>query len=182
MGVQESQLPTLRAIVPAGQKKYEFSGDLTVDAVGNFVDGVLEGKLKPHLLSDPVPKEQKGYVTIVVGKEFDKIVKDPTKDVFVFFHAPWCGHCKSLAPIWKALARHYKASTDLVIATVNGDTNEIEDLELRAYPTLILYPKDNKQGITFEGQRRYGQLKKFLEEQLPGLGAVKEGPKRKDEL
>ena len=38
-----------------------------------------------------------------MGKNFDEIVNDEDKDVLVEFYAPWCGHCKSLAPKYEEL-------------------------------------------------------------------------------
>jgi len=40
----------------------------------------------------------------LVGKTFDNIVFDESHDVLVEFYAPWCGHCKSLAPKYEELA------------------------------------------------------------------------------
>ena len=40
----------------------------------------------------------------VVAKNFDEIVNDESKDVLIEFYAPWCGHCKSLAPKYDELA------------------------------------------------------------------------------
>ena len=40
----------------------------------------------------------------MVAKNFDEIVNDESKDVLIEFYAPWCGHCKSLAPKYDELA------------------------------------------------------------------------------
>ena len=43
------------------------------------------------------------YYRVVVGKNFDEIVNDNTKDVLIEFYAPWCGHCKQLEPKYNEL-------------------------------------------------------------------------------
>ena len=39
-------------------------------------------------------------------------------------YAPWCGHCQSLEPIYNKLAKHLRNIDSLVIAKMDGTTNE----------------------------------------------------------
>jgi len=178
MGVTPEDFPTLRAITPSNMKKFraESAKDLTVESIGAFLDGIADGSVKAHLKSAAPPAEQ-GNVVIVVGTEFESIVMDETKDVLVKYYAPWCGHCKKLAPIWDDLGEAYKDIPDLVIAKFDATENEADGVDIRGYPTLKWYPKDNKAGVDYEGDRELPDFKKFLEEKSE---ALKETPKQEE--
>lgn len=170
VGVGEAALPTLRAIVPNGMKKYECAtkpADLTVETISTFVDDVLGGKLAPSLKSEPIPEKNDEPVKVIVGKEYEKIVKDSSKDVFVKYYAPWCGHCKKLAEPWKELATKMSNYPNLVIGKFDATANEAEGVEIRGYPTLIFYPKDNKEGISYDGERDVASFEAWLKENAP---------------
>ena len=38
---------------------------------------------------------------------------DPNKHVLVEFYAPWCGHCKKLAPDYERVASAFQAEADV---------------------------------------------------------------------
>lgn len=54
VGVTAADLPTLRAMIPNGMKKFASDtapADLTVESIGKFADDVLSGAIKPHMKS-----------------------------------------------------------------------------------------------------------------------------------
>lgn len=166
VGVTSDMLPCIRILDPTkDMAKYAFEGDLntlSVDAIGSFVQDFKDNKLSPFMKSDPIPEQTEAY-TILVGKNFNEIAMDPTKDVLVKFYAPWCGHCKTLAPIWDDLAKELKDVPDLVIAKFDATTNEAEGVSIRGYPTIKFYPKDNKVK-DFEGDREFDDFKNYLKD------------------
>lgn len=160
----------MRAIIPDGMKKYKCETpphQLTQKDIDEFIQNIFTGGIKPILKSDPIPADNNGPLVQVVGKTFDEIVMDPTKDVFVKFYAPWCGHCKSLAPAWEQLAEDMKGYDNLVVAKFDATTNEAIGVSIRSYPTIILYPKDFKEGLKYEGDRDLEMFKTYLKDVAP---------------
>lgn len=80
--------------------KYRLSdnGDsFSVEGIKAFLARDAEGKLEQFLKSQDVPAvREEDNVVVLVGKNFEQEVKG--KNVFVFFYAPWCGHCKNAKP------------------------------------------------------------------------------------
>ncbi len=90
---------------------------------------------------------------------------------FVRFSAPWCGHCKSLAPKWDSLAEEFAADSNIVIAKVDATENDTPT-KIEGFPTLIFYPAGDKKPITFEGDRSVDALVKFVKETRKSAAAA----------
>ncbi|XP_074593017.1 protein disulfide isomerase isoform X2 [Brevipalpus obovatus] len=140
------------------------TSDITEESVRNFVQGVIDGKIKKHLLSQDVPEDwNKNPVRVLVGKNFDEVVFDKEKDVLVEFYAPWCGHCKQLVPIYDALGEKYKDHPTVVIAKMDSTANELEHTKINSFPTIKLFKKETNEVVEYNGERTLDGLTKFIE-------------------
>ena len=166
IGIKKEDLPSVRITdTRSDMKKYNMEGEITKENVLAFVKKWEEGKLKPHLKSQEIPKEQKGDVYTLVGKAFDEVVKTSDKDVLVKFYAPWCGHCKSLAPIYEELAKKLKHNDKLIIAEMDATENEVEEVQIQGFPTIKFWAAGKKdKPIEFEGERTVDAFVSFLKE------------------
>ncbi|GLT42618.1 hypothetical protein SLA2020_166080 [Shorea laevis] len=137
-------------------KKYE--GPRSAEALAEFVN--TEGGTNVKIATVP------SSVVVLTDDNFGEIVLDETKDVLVEFYAPWCGHCKNLAPTYEKVATAFKQEEDVVIA--NLDADKYKDLSekyvVSGYPTLKFFPKGNKAGEEFEGGRDLEDFVAFINE------------------
>lgn len=146
---------------------YDQEKAITHADIKAFVDNFIAGKVEPSIKSEPIPETQEGPVTVVVAKNYDQIVLDDTKDVLIEFYAPWCGHCKALAPKYEDLASLYAKSEfkdKVVIAKVDATANDVPD-EVQGFPTIKLYPAGAKdKPETYTGARTVEDLIQFIKE------------------
>ena len=98
------------------------------------------------------------FDTLVVDKQ-TSMTKDG-KAWFIKFFAPWCGHCKKLAPVWEEL--HQKHGSEFNVAKVDCTQDDAKELcaqfQIRGYPTLMFM----KEGKTYT-YRKSRQLPDFVE-------------------
>ncbi|XP_044152458.1 protein disulfide-isomerase [Bufo gargarizans] len=165
-GLKKEECPSVRLItLEEEMTKYKpESDDLSAEAIKDFCDRFLDGKVKPHLMSQEVPDDwDKSPVKVLVGKNFEEVVFDEEKNVFVEFYAPWCGHCKQLAPIWDQLGEKFKDQNDIVIAKMDSTANEIEAVKIHSFPTLKYFPAGpGKKVVDYSGERTLEGFSKFL--------------------
>ncbi|KAI7866300.1 thioredoxin-like protein [Spinellus fusiger] len=149
---------------------YDQTKTITADNIEKFVGDYLDGKITATLKSEPVPADNNGPVKVVVGEEYDAIVRDTTKDVFLEIYAPWCGHCKALAPVWEAIGKAVKeqgSEDSLVIAKLDGTENDLPEdsgIQITGFPTLKLVKAGTNEVIEYEGDRSLPDLIRFIKE------------------
>ena len=92
-GMKKGEFPAMLLIhYPSVEEitKYKRNSvDLTEKNIKTFVQAVLNGKVKPDLLSRELPIDwDENPVKTLVSKNFDQVVFDKTKDVLVEFYVP----------------------------------------------------------------------------------------------
>ncbi len=150
--------------IDSAQGRYKLQGTFdSAASVESFVADFFANKLEKYVRSEPEPAKNDGPVTVVTGKSFESFVEDST-DVFIEFYAPWCGHCKSLAPKYDELGKKLKAELPKVkIGKVDATKNDFprDRFQVSGYPTLYFKPSGGKP-MQYKGAREVKDMFEFI--------------------
>eukprot|EP00899_Mesostigma_viride_P016032 jgi/Mesvir1/2442/Mv22171-RA.1 len=106
---------------------------------------------------------KKEHVITLTSANFSNVVHEGNKAVLVDFYAPWCGHCKRLAPEYSKLglvvARDPHLKHRLVIAQVDADAEKglASFYEVKGYPTIQFFPAPAFKGAKSAPRRYVGE-------------------------
>ena len=101
--INNDTFPTMRIITMkdnSGPVRFR-PEDTTVseENIRTFVSEYISGKVPREYFVEPLPENwDETPVKYLTAVNLKKFVEDESKNALVMFHAPWCGHCKTLSP------------------------------------------------------------------------------------
>ncbi|OIV97947.1 hypothetical protein TanjilG_12704 [Lupinus angustifolius] len=161
-GAKKDQLPLI-LILQDDDKKFVKS-NLKAEDISTFLKDYKDGKVAPHVKSEPIPESNNEPVKIVVRDNLQDIVINSGKNVLLEFYAPWCSHCKNLAPILDEVAISYESDADVVIAKLDATANDVptETFDVQGFPTLYFRSSSGKVS-PYDGDRTKEAIIEFIE-------------------
>ncbi|KAI3746780.1 hypothetical protein L6452_09220 [Arctium lappa] len=161
-GLKEDQAPVLVVQNDKGLKY--INPNVEIDQIAPWLKDYVDGKLKPSIKSEAIPETNDEPVKVVVAKSLRDMVLDSKKNVLLEIYAPWCGHCKKLAPILDEVAVSFEKDADVVIAKLDGTKNDVPSdiIEVQGYPTLYFKSASGKY-VKYEGDRSKEDIIEFIQ-------------------
>jgi len=179
--------PTIKIFGADKNKPTDFNGGRTtdglVDAALAEVKSAVKARMSGKSKSSNEKKKsssgsdsgsgKKGTVVELTADNFEEKVLGSDDAWLVEFFAPWCGHCKSLAPQWEKAAGMLEGKAvhlGAVDATVHGAL--AQKYGVQGYPTIKVFKSGAKgssasDATSYDGARTAEAIVKFATELAP---------------
>lgn len=160
-GLKEDQVPLI--IIQTNDGEKYLKPNVEPDHIASWVKDFKDGKVKPFKKSEPIPEVNSEPVKVVVADTLQDMVFNSAKNVLLEFYAPWCGHCKQLAPILDEVAVSFESDADVMIAKIDGTANDIPQgtFDVQGYPTIYFKTASGKIS-QYEGDRTKEDIIDFI--------------------
>ena len=119
----------------------------------------------------------------LTSSNFDTVV-GKGKGALVEFYAPWCRHCKFLAPEYEQVGQTFEGSSQVNIARLNGDDFPEYSYKygVRGFPSVMWFNAGSDQPhAEFQGERKAPVLVEFVNSHLPSGDAPPPPPPKETE-
>ncbi|XP_059124006.1 protein disulfide-isomerase-like protein of the testis isoform X1 [Peromyscus eremicus] len=158
-------VPSVQILNLTSDTRYKMpTDDITYESLKKFCLSFLSKTAKKHKTSEEIPKYwDQGPVKKLVGKNFNVVVLDKEKDVFVMFYAPWSEKCKVLLPLLEELGIKYQNHSTVIIAKIDITANDIQLENPDQYPFFRLFPTDSQEAVPYKGEHTMKGFCDFLE-------------------
>jgi protein disulfide-isomerase A6 len=109
----------------------------------------------------------KSAVLDLIPSNFDQVVLKSGTPTLVEFFAPWCGHCKTLAPVYEELAlafEHAKGKVQIAKVDADAERDLGKRFGVQGFPTLKFFDGKSDQPTDYNGGRDLESLSTFITE------------------
>ncbi|OQO14463.1 Protein disulfide-isomerase tigA [Cryoendolithus antarcticus] len=160
--------PTLKWFDGKSDTPEDYKGGRDLESLTAFITS--KTSLKPK-----TPHTAPPAVQMLTDSTFSASITG-SKHALVAFTAPWCGHCKTLAPTWEKLATDFVSEKEVLIAKVDCEAPNAkataQEAGVKSYPTIFYYPEGSTTGVPYSGGRSEEDLVTFINEKAGTYRAV----------
>ncbi|KAL4581377.1 hypothetical protein LXL04_017591 [Taraxacum kok-saghyz] len=163
--------PTIKVFVP-GKPPVDYQGAREAKPIAEFALSQVKALLKDRLSGKTTSsgssekKSEPNLSVELTSSNFDETVVR-SKDLWVVeFFAPWCGHCKKLAPEWKKAARNLQGKVKLGHVNCDDEKSLMSRFKVQGFPTILVFGADKESPVPYEGARTASAIESFALIQL----------------
>ena len=115
-------------------------------------------------------------VVLLNSANFNSKVVNSNELWLVEFFAPWCGHCKNLAPEWVKAAKALKGVVNVGAVDMDADQSVGAPYSIKGFPTIKIFGANKNSPSDYNGARSaqaivdeaMSQLKQLVNSRLNG--------------
>jgi protein disulfide-isomerase len=160
-----TEKPTEESVAAKAGSQNSFGADWKVPSTGQMLK-----KPKPK---DDTPKYNlEGISAPLTPDNFDTLVTNSKDPWFIKFYAPWCSHCKAMAPTWQQLAKNMQGKLNIGEVNCEADHKLCTQMGVKAFPTILFMTGAEKS--EYKGLRGVGDFVAYAEGALEVAGGVSE--------
>lgn len=83
----------------------------------------------------------------------------------VEFYAPWCGHCKQLAPSYELAAKQLKGVVKLGAVDMTEHQSVGAPYDIKGFPTIKFFGNDKQKPVDYQSGRDADSIRKYCLDQ-----------------
>ncbi|KAI3717608.1 hypothetical protein L1987_69335 [Smallanthus sonchifolius] len=124
-GLRFDQVPLI--IIHSNDGPTYMKSNLKPDDISPWLNEYKDGNLKPFLKSQPIPETNNEALKVVVADSLKDMVLNSQKNVLLDIHVPFCGGFRNFALFIPEIAVLFENDDDVIVASLDGTTNDIPD-------------------------------------------------------
>ncbi|XP_008805603.1 protein disulfide isomerase-like 2-3 [Phoenix dactylifera] len=161
--------PTIKVFSP-GKPPVDYQGARDVKPIAEFalqqIKALLKERLNGKSSRGSSEKSETSASIELTSRNFDELVLK-SKDLWIVeFFAPWCGHCKKLAPEWKKASNNLKGKVKLGHVDCDAEKSLMSRFNVQGFPTILVFGIVKDSPYPYEGARVASAIESFALEQL----------------
>lgn len=157
--------PTIKIFGLDKKKPQDYNGQRTAKGIVDHALEIAQDKVRAQLSGKKSgggggdgggSSSGDSDVVELTDSNFEKLVLKSDDMWLVEFFAPWCGHCKNLAPQWEAAATELKGKVKLGALDATVNTVMASRYEVKGYPTIKFFHKGDVE--EYDGGRKSSDI------------------------